>query len=168
MTWRVRRFEVDEGHADLLQQMRSGLEQIEQANAAAEDRLARLDGLTDKLAEIRASVTSPDGSVTVVAGTGGGIRDVQFSSQATRLSPTRLSEVVMTTLRQAVAEAARKQASTVDEATGERITDRVLKTQESVLGPAASPAAESRRSAPPEDDAVDSFEDRDLFGRNAW
>lgn len=160
---------VDGHSADLLEQMRRGLERIAHADQAAADRMGRYANLEERLTAIQASVTSPDRSVTVVAGPGGGIQGVRFTEAATRLTPTQLSQVVTATIQQAAAAAAREQAAAVQEFTGDnvRIADRVAKTQETLLGQLASQAVttatpsmpsaptaggRSRPPLPPEDD----------------
>jgi ribose 5-phosphate isomerase len=125
-------------NADLLEQMRQKVESVERANAAAEQRAARLDAMGAQLKSVEATATSPDRSITVVAGVGGGVTAIRFTEDAKRMSATQLSQTVMDTLRQAVAAAARQQAEVVQAAIGDDIDvlDRVLKTQEQIFGQA--------------------------------
>jgi DNA-binding protein YbaB len=122
---------------------------------------AQLGNVADLQAEItaiEASVTSTDRSITVVAGPGGSIKDIRFTEDALRQRPHTLSAEVMATVRQAVAEAARKQASVVDRyAGGMQVLDQVLQTQAEVFGTtvdsldaASDPAVPEE--AQPEDD----------------
>ena len=96
----------------------------------------RYAGMKEEIAAIRASATSPDRSVTVIAGAGGTVLDVRLSDQVMQ-SPVRVvSGSVMTTLRLAVAEGARQQAAIVQRYVGGRmnIIQRVMATQQELLG----------------------------------
>ncbi len=92
--------------------------------------------MQDELTELRATATSPDKAVTVVAGPGGAVLDVTFTEDALRQSPAALSAAVMATLGQAVAAAARQQAAIVEEHMGGdmNLVDQVLETQAAVFG----------------------------------
>jgi hypothetical protein len=133
--------------AELLEEMRQKLEFFEQANRAAEARAAGYDAMGTELGAVEASVQSPDRTVTVVAGLSGSIKEIRFTEDAKRLSTTQLSQTVMSTLRQAVAAAARQQAEIVQSHVGTDIpiAERVLKTQQEIFGPAsAEPPARPR------------------------
>lgn len=123
---------VDAEQSEILERMREGVRRIEEANAAAEDRSARYEQLTDQLAAIEATRTSADQAVTVTAGQGGSIRDIRFGPGAVRLSPPKLSEVVMATLRQAVSEAAQQQANSLADVVGDKydLLERVAQAQQ--------------------------------------
>jgi hypothetical protein len=142
--------------AELLEQMRQKLEFFEQANRAAEARAAGYDAMGTELRTVEASVQSPDRSVTVVAGLSGSIKEIRFTEDARRLSPTQLSQAVMSTLQQAVAAAARRQAEIVQSHVGTEIpiAERVMKTQQEIFGrPADTPPP--ARPRPPADDEED-------------
>lgn len=130
--------------AELLEEMRQKLEFFERANRAAEARAAGYDAMGTELRTVEASVQSPDRSVTVVAGLSGSIKEIRFTEDARRLSTTQLSQAVMSTLRQAVAAAARQQAEIVQGHVGTDIpiAERVMKTQQEIFGarPAEPPA----------------------------
>jgi YbaB/EbfC DNA-binding family len=103
----------------------------------AGDQLGRYTEMKNEITAIKASVSSADRSVTVVAGPGGSVLDVQLSEQAFGSgSPRSLAGSINSTLRLAVAEAARKQAEIVQKYVGDRlnILDRVMATQEELLG----------------------------------
>jgi DNA-binding protein YbaB len=90
-----------------------------------------------EIAAIKVSVSSADRAVTVVAGPGGAVLDVRLSQDAFRAgSPQALSATVMSTLRLAVADAARRQAEIVQRYVGDRlnIVDRVMATQQELFG----------------------------------
>ncbi len=143
-----------------------------------DDRFERLAGLQDELASLEVSAASPDHAVTVVAGPGGAVTDVRVTEAAMRLTPEQLSATIMSTLRAAVADAARTQAAIVQDHVGEDadVLGQVLETQsevtgvpveelrEQVRGPAPRPAEqaeppelpvfteqEPRHQAPPDD-----------------
>ena len=96
----------------------------------------RYAGMKEEIAAIRASVTSPDRTVTVVAGAGGTVLDVRLSEQVMQSPAQVVSGSVMTTLRLAVAEGARQQAAIVQRYMGDRmnIIERVMATQQELLG----------------------------------
>ncbi|MFE5564463.1 MULTISPECIES: YbaB/EbfC family nucleoid-associated protein [Amycolatopsis] len=101
-----------------------------------DDRLANVGGMQDELSRIEATASSSDRSVTVVAGPGGAIMDVKFTEDALRQRPDALSAALMSTIQQAVAEAARKQATIVEEHMGDdlNLVDQVLETQADLFG----------------------------------
>jgi DNA-binding protein YbaB len=96
-----------------------------------DDRFENIAGMQSELAALAVSVSSPDRSVTVVAGPGGSIQDIKFTEAALQLGSQRLGGVVMSTLQEAVAEAALRQAAIVQEHMGEDVPvlDQVLETQ---------------------------------------
>ncbi|EHR48982.1 hypothetical protein SacmaDRAFT_0686 [Saccharomonospora marina XMU15] len=101
-----------------------------------DDRFANLGQLRSEIASLEATATSPDRSITVVAGPGGAIKDIQFTQQALGQQPQALSSALLTTLQQAVAEAARKQAGLVDEHLGDdtQLSEQVLQAQAELFG----------------------------------
>ncbi|MFD7654075.1 YbaB/EbfC family nucleoid-associated protein [Actinosynnema sp. NPDC059797] len=62
--------------------------------------------LQDNLANSQATVSSPDGAVTVTVGPNGGLLNIQLGHRATELGSARLTALIMQTAR-----AAQKQAS---------------------------------------------------------
>jgi hypothetical protein len=93
--------------------------------------------MKDEIAAIKVSVSSADRSVTVVAGPGGAVLDVRLTEQAFASgSPQSVSGTIMSTLRLAVADAARQQAEVVQRYVGDRlnIVDRVMATQQEIFG----------------------------------
>lgn len=146
-------------HSEILERMREGVRKIEEANAAAEDRFARYEGLSETLAGVEATKTSTDQSVSVTAGPNGSIRDIRFGPEAVRLSPSKLSEVVMSTLRQAVAEAAQQQAKSVADVVGDKydLVERVMRAQEDPGGPQNNASAQSSSQS-----SADRWEDDDF------
>jgi DNA-binding protein YbaB len=101
-----------------------------------DDRFEQLAGMRGELESLQVSATSPDRAVTVVAGTGGAVLDVRLTDDALRLGAQQLGATIMATLRDAVAGAAREQASIVQEYAGDDapVLDQVLETQAEALG----------------------------------
>jgi DNA-binding protein YbaB len=93
--------------------------------------------MKEEITAIRATSSSPDRSVTVVAGPGGAVIDVRLTEQAMQASSAQtLSSSIMSALRLAVADGARQQAAIVQRYVGDRmnILDRVMATQKEILG----------------------------------
>lgn len=92
--------------------------------------------MQQELAAMEAVATSPDRAVTVVAGPSGAIKDIRLADHAMRRPPQALAAALMATLRQAVAEAARRQAAIVENALGDdmHLTDQVLEIQAQLFG----------------------------------
>lgn len=138
-----------------------------------DDRFDGVDAMQAELGQLEATATSPDRGVTVVAGPGGAVLDVRFTEDALRQTPQALSAAVMSTLAQAVAESARRQAAIVEEHLGDDmgLVDQVLETQAEAFGttveelrakmaeetPATPPAAAASASDSAEDFSEQSF-----------
>jgi DNA-binding protein YbaB len=99
-----------------------------------DDRFEHLAGMRGELENLEVSASSPDGSITVVAGPGGAVTDIRVTEDAMRLGAERLSAELMATLREAVADAARQQAGIVAEYAGGPVLDQVLETQSELTG----------------------------------
>jgi DNA-binding protein YbaB len=87
--------------ADLAPQLR------EQVNRYRELR-ERGERARQELAEVRATVRSSTGAVTVTVGAGGVLHGVDVSEQARKLAPAKLSVEIMTTYRRAAQDVAEK------------------------------------------------------------
>jgi DNA-binding protein YbaB len=151
----------------------------------AETRFAGVGDMQERIAQLETTVTSPDGNVTVVAGAGGTVTDLRLAAGATHLEAGRLSTIIMTTLRQAVAGAVRQQAGIVDDAFGDTLgvntQEQVREAQAEAFGttaeapaselqtpqanhtPQSPPAAPRRRPAPRDDDY---FEENTILRRD--
>ncbi len=120
-----------------------------------DDRFAGLGAMRQQLTELRASASSPDGGVTVVTGPGGAVFDVKFTDAALAKGPQALSAALMTTLREAVGEAARRQVVLVQEHLGDELglVDQVLETQAEAFGTTVEELRSKlmREEAAPED-----------------
>ena len=118
-----------------------------------DDRFEQLAGMRSELESLEVSASSPDRSVTVVAGPGGSVLDVRLTEDALRLGAT-----IMSTLQDAIAEAARQQAGIVQEYVGDDapVLDQVLETQAEVTGVPVEELREKVR--PPREDTDDEAE----------
>lgn len=122
---------------------------LEEAGRKAEERLAGYQNMRERMAQLRVTAVSPDRVVSVVAGPGGSILDVQLQPDAQRIPAHVLSRSIMSTLQQAVAESARRSAEVVQEFAGDQvdIVARVNKVQEDVFG--VNPAEQAPPPPPP-------------------
>lgn len=101
-----------------------------------DDQFGSVAEMQSELSELEATAISPDRSVTVTAGPGGSVKDIKLTDAALKHRPEALAGVLMSTLQQAVAESARKQAGIVDQHMGGQldVTEQVLHTQAKALG----------------------------------
>ncbi|WP_158881312.1 YbaB/EbfC family nucleoid-associated protein [Amycolatopsis anabasis] len=118
------------------EQLVAQFEKFQAKLANVDDRLEHLGGMQEELTGLEATATSADRSITVVAGPGGSIKDIQFTEDALKQRPQALSAALLTTLREAVAESARRQAGIVEDHMGGDLSlvDQVLETQAELLG----------------------------------
>lgn len=117
-------------------QLVAQFEQFQSKLKRVDEQFANVGQMQQELAEMEAVATSPDRSVTVVAGPSGSIKDIRLTDLAMRQSPQALSAALMSTVQRAVAEAARRQAGIVESALGDdmHLTDQVLETQAQLFG----------------------------------
>lgn len=116
---------------DLLDELRWQLAKIEDKQAENKELLGRLDTVKAELSALSVSATSPDGTVTVVAGSGGIVRSVDLADSALRSNSKTLSAAITETVRAAIAQATRKQWEIVRGEIGDGVEP------EQVLGPQA-------------------------------
>ncbi|ATY09357.1 hypothetical protein CU254_01845 [Amycolatopsis sp. AA4] len=136
-----------------------------------DDQFSGIAQMQEELSALEATAMSPDRSVTVVAGPGGSIKNIQVTDAALRHGGTELSGMLMATLQQAVAESARQQAVLVDQHTGNsmRLTEQVLETQAELLGTDVEELrAAMERGAPApqrsvEEDQHEDYSERELL-----
>ncbi|HVV14308.1 YbaB/EbfC family nucleoid-associated protein [Amycolatopsis sp.] len=133
-------------------QLVAQFEQFQTKLRHVDEQLSDVDGMRQEISELEATATSPDGGVTVVAGPGGAIRDIRFAESALRQSAQTLSASVMSTLQRAVADAARKQAKTVEAHLGDgmNLLDQVLETQAELFGTSPEQLRASMEDEPAE------------------
>ncbi|WP_116101239.1 YbaB/EbfC family nucleoid-associated protein [Amycolatopsis thermalba] len=124
------------GHGDLVEQLQQKLDQVEQHKRNGEQRMAALTRMKEQIGELSVTVSSPDRTVTVVAGPGGGVQSVRVSEDALGGSAIQLSSTITSTIREVVAAAARQQAAIVQDALGEQsnVLESVLETQAEAFG----------------------------------
>lgn len=115
-------------------QLVAEFEQFQAQIRNMDDRFEHLAGMRSELATLETRVSTPDQSITVVAGPGGSVLDIRLTEDAFRLGPEQLSGQLMATLREAVADAARQQAGIVEEYAGGPVLEQVLETQSEVTG----------------------------------
>ena len=115
-------------------------EQFQSKMKKVDDQLANVGQMQSEIAELEAIASNADRSITVVAGPGGAIKDIQLTDKALSQQPQALSAALMSAIQEAVAEAARKQAAIVDDHMGGQlnVTDQILETQAQLFG--TSPA----------------------------
>lgn len=143
--------------------LREKLDALKSAANRAEQQAGDFGRMQEQISTLHASATSTDKTVTVTAGPSGSITDVQFSQGALRSSPSALSTTVMSTLREAVAEAARKQAAIIEEHVPDTdVRARVLSAQEELFGgtPMKSETAGQSEQHDDDDEGPASFMDR--------
>lgn len=115
---------------------------------AQENPMQRAQQLQQELAGMTASATSASGKVTVVAGPGGSIRDIQLTEEAMRQPAAALAAELKSTVQQAVAAAAREQAALVQgHMPGFNVVDKVMQDQATAFGTTVEELKESL--APP-------------------
>jgi DNA-binding protein YbaB len=131
-------------------QLVAEFEQFQAQIKNMDDRFEQLAGMQGELASLEVTATSPDHAVTVVAGPGGAVRDIRLTEEALELGAERLGSVLMQTLQNAVADAARQQAGIVEEFAGGPVLDQVLETQSELTG---VPVEELRAKVRPEPDS---------------
>lgn len=117
-------------------QLVAQFEQFQAKLHRVDDQVAGIGEMQQELAALEVVATSPDRAVTVVAGPSGAIKDIRLADHAMRRPPQALAGALMATLRQAVAEAARRQAGIVEHALGDdmHLTDQILETQAELFG----------------------------------
>lgn len=123
-------------HGDLVAQLQDKLRRIDELKQKGDQRQAALTRMKDEIGAMSVTVSSPDRAVTVVAGPGGGVQSVRVSDEALQGSAIQLSSTITTTIHEAVAAAARRQAAIVQDALGEQSTvlEQVLQTQAEAFG----------------------------------
>jgi DNA-binding protein YbaB len=87
---------------------------IADLEAKARDLARRAQQVQDGIRAAEATVSSPDGWVTVTVAPNGALRDISFSLPAEGASDAALGAVVMATVRRARAEVAQQVAAVVE------------------------------------------------------
>ncbi|MEV6714957.1 YbaB/EbfC family nucleoid-associated protein [Lentzea sp. NPDC051208] len=144
------------------EQLVAQFEQFQSRMQRVDQQFANIGEMQQQLTEMEAVATSADRAVTVVAGPSGSIKAIKLTEHAMRRSAHALAAELMSTLQQAVAEAARRQAGIVEDAIGDgmKLSDQVLETQAQLFGMSkeelravssddTAPAAPPRPPTPP-------------------
>ena len=117
-----------------------------------EELLERYEAMRSELERLRVRANSPDLSVTVESGPGGGVISVKLSADALRQSPESLSASITATIRAASGKAA--------EATRQVVAPMTADADAAVaVGGGRLPATGTQSDAPAEDDDRDAVED---------
>lgn len=104
---------IEQSSRDLVEEMRWQLGKIRDREAANEELLGKLDEAKQQLAALEARVSSPDGRVTVAAGSGGIVRSVELAENAMNTNAKTLTATINATVQAAIAEATGKQLEIV-------------------------------------------------------
>ncbi|WP_156753282.1 YbaB/EbfC family nucleoid-associated protein [Actinokineospora pegani] len=146
-----------------LERLTAEFERFRARISAAEAKFSGVGEMQARVAELEVTATSPDRTVRVVAGAGGMVKDIQLGADALRRPAPALSEMIMATLREAVAEAARRQADIVDETVGGAFGlatgEQVRAIQAEALGTAPADAASQPGAARQPRDYDEDFDD---------
>lgn len=101
-------------------------------------QVADFGRLREEIGDLEVRASTADRSVTVVVGPGGTVTDIELTTEAMRRQPGALSASIMATLRQAVDEAARRQARLIEQHMGDdmnnSVLDQVLQAQAQATG----------------------------------
>ncbi|RDI20861.1 YbaB/EbfC DNA-binding family protein [Lentzea flaviverrucosa] len=118
------------------EQLVAQFEQFQSRMQRVDQQFANIGEMQQQLTEMEAVATSADRAVTVVAGPSGSIKAIRLTEHAMRRPAHALAAELMSTLQQAVAEAARRQAGIVEGAIGDgmKLSDQVLETQAQLFG----------------------------------
>lgn len=146
-----------------LERLAAEFERFQARIKQAEQKFSGVGEMREQLAQLEAVAVSPDRSVRVTAGAGGAVTDLWLAPEATRLPATELAATIMATLRQAVAEAVRRQAGIVDDTFGLHTTDQVLRAQTEAFGADAEAAPPRREPSRPRPDDEDDFSQNSIY-----
>ncbi|MBP2329356.1 DNA-binding protein YbaB [Kibdelosporangium banguiense] len=147
-----------------LERLAAEFERFQARIRQAEVNFGGVAEMQEQVARLEVVATSPDRTVRVVAGAGGAVTDIQLTPDAMRQAAPALAATIMETLRTAVAEAVRRQASIVDESVGAAFglntINQVGQAQAEALGTATEessshhrqPSAPRRSASDDEDD----------------
>lgn len=139
------------------EELRQKLDALRATSRRAEEQAADMERMRERIGSVSATATSTDKAVTVTAGPGGAVTDIQFTQEALNQSPSQLSATALSTVREAVADAARQQAEIVQEyAPDGDVLERVMSAQEQMLGTTVErPQPPETHADPPESGPYD-------------
>lgn len=128
---------------ELIEDMRWQVQHIKNKQAEQVELFGKVDAARDRLSALAVRVTSPDGSVTVVAGSGGIVQSVELADDAVRNNSATLAAAINATIKQAIAEATDQQMQILRDTVGGAVD------AEQVLGPQAKFAGYGQQASTP-------------------
>ncbi|MGC7102531.1 YbaB/EbfC family nucleoid-associated protein [Amycolatopsis lurida] len=137
---------------DLLEEMRWRLGQIRDRQARNEELRATLEQTGAQLSALEATATSPDGTVTVIAGSGGIVRSVHLSDSAMRANAAALSATITSTIEAAIGQATTKQLEIVQARLGDEVDPGQILGPQAKFASYGTPAPAPAVVAPHPDD----------------
>ncbi|MCR3720066.1 MULTISPECIES: YbaB/EbfC family nucleoid-associated protein [Prauserella salsuginis group] len=147
----------------LIEQARAQVRQARNKQAEFDELLSTLDEARTQLHSLRATATSPDGTVTVTAGAGGIVQSVELSDNAlSNTNASSLASSINATIAQAIRQATEKHVDLVHRHVGQDVgIARILGPQAAFAPSSGSAPAEPRSDTHRgrRDDDTDPFHD---------
>lgn len=128
---------------EFIEQARRQVAELRNKQAENDEMLRKLDNAQGQLNGLAATATSADGSVTVVAGSGGLVQSVELTESAMKTDAQTLSGRINATLRSAITQATQDQLEIVRTQVGVDVNPA------EVLGPQVKFAAFAEQGATP-------------------
>jgi DNA-binding protein YbaB len=144
-------------HQTVIDELRAQLTVLRDRKAENDELLGKITTARAELDELAATTTSPDGTVTVVAGPGGIVRSVQFTDAALHTDAATLSATVTATVRDAVSRAGQQQLDIVRTRVGKNVDPAQILGPQAIFAtsatdpvqPAPAPAVDDDDDEPP-------------------
>lgn len=128
-------------HQTVIDELRAQLTVLRDRKAENDELLGKITTARAELDALAATATSPDATVTVVAGPGGIVRSVRFTEAALHTDAATLSATVTATIRDAVGRAGQQQLDIVRTRVGKNVDPvQILGPQAIFATPATEPA----------------------------
>lgn len=159
--------------SDDLERLQAQFEEFQSRIQRLDDQFGNLENMQAELGNIEAAATSGDQTVTVTAGPGGAVTNIQLTNDALKQSPDTLASSLLSTLQRAVADAARQQTSLVDEhmgSSGFDATEQVLDAQAQLFGTSPEQLrsemadAKARAAPAPEEEIHEDYSQESILG----
>lgn len=146
-------------HQTVIDELRAQLTVLRDRKAENDELLGRITTARAELDALAATATSPDATVTVVAGPGGIVRSVQFTEAALHTDAATLAATVTATIRDAVGRAGQQQLDIVRTRVGKNVDPaQILGPQAIFATPAAEPVPVAEEEG--DDEPPDSYMNR--------
>lgn len=142
-------------HQAIIDELRAQLTVLRDRKAENDELLGKITAARADLDALAATATSPDTTVTVVAGPGGIVRSVQFTDSALNTDAATLSATVTATIRDAVSRATQRQLDIVHTRVGQHVDPA------HILGPQTVFAGMSADRSPAPAEEVEEADDDD-------